>query len=224
MLAAHATPSRLVWVTDDGTELRTLADGEDFGHLALSPDGTRAAVSIRERGAAGAGIWIIDLANGTRTRLTSDSADDVAPLWSPDSRRVAFASWRNRAYDLYEKASDGTGAESVIVSAPGEQIASNWTERRGFILYQTNQPGAVTGANPDLWARSWPLRGRPFAFLRTVHAASRRRRRLTRSRRRGGGAPRFSMWIREGGWCPCRSRSPEPQQFRESRRHAPNYC
>jgi hypothetical protein len=167
------TPSRLAWVTGDGTELQTLADGEDFGHLALSPDGMRVAVSIRERDRAGADIWIIDVTDGTRTRLTADSADDIAPLWSHDGRRVAFASWRNRAYDLYERASDGTGAESVIVSAPGEQIASDWTRARGFILYQTNQPGAVTGANPDLWARSWPLGGRPFAFLRTVHAASR---------------------------------------------------
>ena len=171
-VASSWAPSRLVWMTGDGDELQTLAEGEDFGHLALSPDGRRVAVSIRERGGAGADIWIIDLADGARTRLTADGADDVAPLWSPDGRRVAFASWRNHAYDLYEKASDGTGAESVIVSAPGEQIGSDWTRARGFILYQTNQPGAVTGANADLWARSWPPGGRPFAFLRTVHAAS----------------------------------------------------
>jgi hypothetical protein len=165
-------PSRLVWLTAEGTEAATLAKGEDYGHVSLSPDATRVAVSIRESDGAGGDIWIIDTGSGARTRLTSDVADDIAPLWSPDGSRVAFASWRDRAYDIFEKASDGAGLETVIVSAPGEQIASDWTAAPHFLLYQTDQPGVTGGANLDLWARSWPSRGRPFAFLRTVHAAS----------------------------------------------------
>jgi hypothetical protein len=39
-------------------------------------------------------------------------------------------------------------------------------------VYQTDQPGDLGGGNLDLWARRLPG-GRPFAFLRTVHAASR---------------------------------------------------
>jgi tRNA A-37 threonylcarbamoyl transferase component Bud32 len=165
-------PSRLVWLTGDGIEAATLAQGEDYGHVSLSPDATRVAVSIRESDGAGGDIWVIDAGSGARTQVTSDVADDIAPLWSPDGSRVAFASWRDRAYDIFEKASDGGGLETMIVSAPGEQIASDWTPARNFLLYQTDQPGVTTGANLDLWARSWPARGRPFAFLRTVHAAS----------------------------------------------------
>jgi serine/threonine protein kinase len=165
-------PSRLVWLTAEGAETATLVQGEDYGHVSISPDATRVAVSIRESDGAGGDIWIIEADSGARRQVTDDVADDVAPLWSPDGNRVAFASWRDRAYDIFEKASDGTGLETVIVSAPGEQIGSDWTPARHFLLYQTDQPGMTTGANRDLWARSWPPRGRPFAFLRTVHAAS----------------------------------------------------
>jgi tRNA A-37 threonylcarbamoyl transferase component Bud32 len=165
-------PSRLVWLTGDGTEAGTLVQGEDYGHVSLSPDATHVAVSIREADGVGGDIWIIDAGSGARRQLTAGVADDIAPLWSPDGSRVAYASWRDRAYDIFEKASDGAGLETVIVSAPGEQIASDWTPSRNFVLYQTDQPGATRGANLDLWARSWPPRGRPFAFLRTVHAAS----------------------------------------------------
>jgi len=165
-------PSRLVWLTGEGTEATILAAGEDYGDVSFSPDATRVAVSIRERDGAGGDIWIINAGSGARTQLTSDVADDIAPIWSPDGSRVAFASWRDRTYDIYEKASDSAGLETLIVSAPGDQIASDWTPGRKFLLYQTDQAGVATGANLDLWARSWPARGRPFAFLRTVHAAS----------------------------------------------------
>ena len=37
-------------------------------------------------------------------------------------------------------------------------------------MYHTDQPDVVAGGNLDLWARRLPT-GRPFAFLRTVHAA-----------------------------------------------------
>ena len=39
-------------------------------------------------------MWIWDLARQTLTRLTDAPAGDVNPVWTPDSRRVLFASTR----------------------------------------------------------------------------------------------------------------------------------
>jgi Tol biopolymer transport system component len=56
----------------------------------LSPDGRSVAVPTRD--AAEFGLWLIDLARGTRTRLVSEG-DIFWPKWTPDGRRVAFL-WR----------------------------------------------------------------------------------------------------------------------------------
>lgn len=163
-------PSRLIWVDRTGTEAGALGEVADYGEIALSPDGMRVAVSIREPGASEADIWIIDAGSGARMRLTSSPLHDMAPVWSPDGSRVAFASVRGNSFDIYEMASDGTGDEGAVLAAPGDQIAYDWTSSGGFLLYQTDRPGTAQGAHLDLWARKLPG-GRAFAFLRTVHRA-----------------------------------------------------
>jgi dipeptidyl aminopeptidase/acylaminoacyl peptidase len=164
-------PSRLVWIDRTGAEAGALDGLADYGHIALSPDGTRIAVSIRDEGAYNGDIWVIDAGSGSRTRLTADPADDMAPVWSPDGDRVAFASVRGGSYDIYETASDGTGGDRVLISAPGNQIAYDWTAGGRFLLYQTDRPGMASRAHTDLWARRLPY-GRAFAFLRSVHRAA----------------------------------------------------
>jgi Tol biopolymer transport system component len=44
------------------------------------------------------------------TRLTFDAAVEPNAVWSPDRTRLAFASSRTGVYNLYAKASNGSGA------------------------------------------------------------------------------------------------------------------
>ena len=46
-------------------------------------------------------IWIWDLVRQTLTRLTLDPKNDRVPVWTPDGRRVAFASDRDGSFNLY---------------------------------------------------------------------------------------------------------------------------
>lgn len=170
--AAGPQQSQLVWFDRTGTELGRIGEPADYGDVSLSPDGARVAVSVRERGSEAADIWVFEIASGMGTRVTSDPADDIAPVWSPDGRRILFASSRGGSYDIYERALGGTGNEVAIINAPGDQIADDWSSDGRHLVYQTSQPGATAGGNLDLWARLLPG-GRPFAFLRTIHAASR---------------------------------------------------
>jgi serine/threonine protein kinase len=162
-------PSRLALVDSSGVEGSTLIVEADYGDMTLSADATRIAASIRDEHGDGADIWTIDIAARRRTIITSDVADDVAPIWAGDGQ-ILFSSDRGGSYDVYERAADGSGDPVPVVRAAGDQIAYDWAPAARYVLYQSNQPGAA-GGNMDLWARRLPD-GRPFAYLRSVHAAS----------------------------------------------------
>jgi serine/threonine-protein kinase len=73
----------------------------------ISPDGTKLALNLRDEEND---IWIWDFARETLTRLTFDPGQDRFPLWSPDGRRIAFSSQRDKSRgNPFWQAADGTG-------------------------------------------------------------------------------------------------------------------
>jgi TolB protein len=46
-------------------------------------------------------LYVVDVSSGVELRLTNDPATDVAPVWSPDGRRLAFLSDRGGAWAVY---------------------------------------------------------------------------------------------------------------------------
>jgi hypothetical protein len=53
-------------------------------------------------------IYVMNADGSDQTRLTEDDAIDAAPAWSPDGRRIAFASSRGGGVDIYLMNADGT--------------------------------------------------------------------------------------------------------------------
>jgi Tol biopolymer transport system component len=164
--------SRLAWFDRGGLELGTIGAPADYGDVSLSPDGARVAASVRQPDSDARDLVMLDVASGMRTPLTSDAANDSSPVWSPDGRRIVYASTLKGTSDIYQKPVSGAAREAVIAAGEGQQIPYDWSSDGRYLVYQTNQPGIVAGGNFDLWARSLGG-GRPFAFWRTVHAATR---------------------------------------------------
>ena len=73
-----ASPQRvLTWVSRSGVAQPSAAPERAYSSaVTLSPDGGRAAVTIREAGRGD--IWISDLGRGTLTRLTYEGDNDYA--------------------------------------------------------------------------------------------------------------------------------------------------
>ena len=112
----------LTWVDREGREESLGAEARPYADPAVSPDGTRVAVTVLDLG--NTDVWIWSLAGRTLTRLTFDAGFDQAPLWTPDSARVVFSSAREGG-GLFWKAADGTGEVEPLMENPNA-YAHSW--------------------------------------------------------------------------------------------------
>jgi Tol biopolymer transport system component len=74
--------------------------------------------------------------------LTFDPTFDTVPLWTPDSRRIAFLSFNSAGgkSQICWKAADGTGKVEPLGSFPtGEPLPSSWADN-GKTLISTVLP------------------------------------------------------------------------------------
>jgi Tol biopolymer transport system component/predicted Ser/Thr protein kinase len=159
---AQSAGFQLTWFDRQGKTQGTFGDLRPDQGIALSADGTRAAVRDAPMPANG-DIWTLDFARGVRTRLTFRQALGSFPVWSPDGSRIAFSgsNWDS----LYEKASSGAGEEKELLKKPGEQkLPDSWSHDGRFLLYYTFN---VAQNGQDLWAL--PLEGdrKPVLLLGT---------------------------------------------------------
>jgi len=155
-VATSVSGPQLVWFDRTGTELGIVGSPGDYRGVSLSPDGARIAVSVHAGSGEAADIWVFDAVSGEAARVTSNPADDIAPVWSADGRRIVFASSRAGTYDIYQRAVDERGTDTAVVEAAGDQIPSDSSSDGRYLAYHTDEPDIVAGGNLDLWARPLP--------------------------------------------------------------------
>ncbi|MGE5176305.1 MAG: TolB family protein, partial [Hyphomicrobiales bacterium] len=124
---ASGGAAEMTWYDRTGKPVGTEgAPGEIHAAIA-SPDGTRIAYQVVDPSSNNDDIWVLDVARGVRSRLTFDPATDAMPLWSPDGKRIAFASNRAGAFAAFVMDAAG-GSEPVKVSNDPDNIGpTSWT-------------------------------------------------------------------------------------------------
>lgn len=115
-----AEPRRLVWIDRQGRETPVGQPERGYGQLELSPDGTRVALTIFTEDSD---VWVLDLATQRLTRVTQDRDFDQTPTWTPDGRRIVFASSYAGAPNLFVKDADGSGPKQRLTLSPFAQFA-----------------------------------------------------------------------------------------------------
>ena len=137
---------QLTWFDRAGKAIETAGDPGGFAGINVSPDGKRFAVHRHEGG--GGDIWVYDASTRAPMRLTFEpSQDNGMPVWSPDGRRIVFQSLRSGKWGLYEKNSDGTGAEDLLVESELMQVPMAWSRDGQSIVYVVTAPKTLA----DLW-------------------------------------------------------------------------
>ena len=148
---------RYTWFDRDGKIVNAVGEPGSYSTPVISPDSTRAAM------ASNGDIWVFDFARGVNTRLTFNTANEGSPVWSPDGSRIIFRSNRNGKFDLYEKAANGAGDETLLLASDQEKLPTAWSRDGRFLLYMSTDPKT----RDDIWLL--PLDGdrKPVPWLRT---------------------------------------------------------
>ena len=111
----------------------------------LSPDGKRAALEVVDPQGHNQDIWILELASGMLSRLTFDPHNDIYPVWSPDSSRIAYGSDRDAGrFALYEKPANGSTGEQLVLQSGSETAAAapySWSPDGRFIIVRSFMSG-----------------------------------------------------------------------------------
>lgn len=113
----------------DGTGLEQLTSDLSNWAPQFSPDGQRIALQVNRD------VVVIDLAAGTRTRLTYEPQNGMNPTWSPDGQRIAFVTTRNRRAEIFTMNSDGTDQKLLVTMAAGSVIDPRWSPDGSRVVF-----------------------------------------------------------------------------------------
>jgi dipeptidyl aminopeptidase/acylaminoacyl peptidase len=138
--------SQLVWFDRAGKRLGTVGEPARYGRFELSPDERQVAFERLDADLRHENLWLIDVARGSISRLTSTASSDYTPTWSADGRRILYGSARSGVADVYEIASGG-GGEKLIFHDGLDKNVESWSSDGRFALISVIDP--VT--RDDLW-------------------------------------------------------------------------
>jgi Tol biopolymer transport system component len=145
----------LAWYDRTGKQIAAIPDSTaTYVSMSLADDAHHVVAQIVD--GSGSDLWMIDLEQGTRSRVTSDAKTEGGPVLSPDARFVVFSSDRSGAEDLFRKRADGVGDEQLLVKSNARKTASDWSNH--WITFTATD----STRKQDLWVIPPDGEARPY--------------------------------------------------------------
>ena len=117
---------------------------------AISPDGLTIVFSYK------GDLYTVPSSGGKASVLTLHEAHDFKPVWSPDSKQIAFASDRYGNYDIF-----------VIPAEGGSPKRLTWHSANDYPSDFSPDGKRMVTASPDRTARIWDVQsGAPRSVRR----------------------------------------------------------
>jgi len=147
LLYRSANPdAQLVWFDRAGKRRSTVGEPARYGRLELSPDEKQVVFERLDADGRHANLWLIDLARGSTSRLTSTVSSDYAPVWSHDGSRLLFGSARAGMGDLFEIGAGGSG-EKPIFHDDHDKNPMDWSPDGRLALFLS----VSSATREDIW-------------------------------------------------------------------------
>ena len=104
-----------------------------------------------------------DLERGITSRLTFQGVFNNVPIWSPDGKQIVYASGREQGIDLYQRPSDSSGPEQLLVKLAAKPIVfpSDWSADGRFIAYYRLD----FKTQLDIWTLPMDAQSKPVPYL-----------------------------------------------------------
>jgi Tol biopolymer transport system component/C-terminal processing protease CtpA/Prc len=110
---------------------------------AISPDGLSVAFSYR------GDIYVAPTAGGEARQITMHVAHDYMPVWSPDSKKIAFASFRFGNFDVFLTDANGGSPTRLTTFSGAEQPFAFTPDGRYVVFGSKIQAPAASAAFPS---------------------------------------------------------------------------
>ncbi|HSE48433.1 MAG TPA: protein kinase [Terriglobales bacterium] len=158
--------SQLTWFDRTGKQTGQIGTPAMQYSIRISPDQKHVAAQIFDPAASNVDLWVFDVQRNVRTRLTFDPAAEMSPVWSPDSKRIYFASERDaNRRQIFVKNADGSGGEERVLTSQDVDVPDDVSRDGRYLAFTRRSLTGSTGF--DIWIL--PLAGepKPFTFLQT---------------------------------------------------------
>lgn len=128
--------SQLLWFDRKGQQVGMVPRPGIYGNAELSPNGKFLAADVTDSASQNTDIWTYDLETNSSKRLTFDPSIDSMPVWSPDGKRLVFASNRELKFDLFLKDANGAQEEKPIPDISTDRFPNDWSHDGKYIIYE----------------------------------------------------------------------------------------
>ena len=133
--------TRLTWVDRAGTTQGTIGEAAEYSGPALSPNEQQVVVALNDPEVQTRDLWVLSRANGESRRLTSDPADEMNPIWSPDGGWIYFTANKNGVRNIYRVSSSGTGPTEAVLASNEDLNLEDISSNGRFLVFNFRKEG-----------------------------------------------------------------------------------
>jgi serine/threonine-protein kinase len=140
--ASGSNRYQMTWFDTGGNAVSNVGTPDRYVGLRLSPNGSE-ALALVDDAVGNRDTWRVELARGTRSRVTVDNRGNFA-AWSPDGQRIVFSGLTRQT--LFEKSASGDPADHALLQSDYTVFPSDWSSDGKYVLFTRSSPGN------DVWA------------------------------------------------------------------------
>lgn len=145
--------SQLIWVNRGGRQISAAGPANiNVKFARISPDGRRLAAAIYDIERGQQDLWIVDTETNSARRLTGEPALRDAPVWSPDSKMLAFMHTADGTAPRVHVRGLGVKDSEEAMVAGDFQIPADWSPDGRFLAFVNSASArAANDQQSDVW-------------------------------------------------------------------------